>query len=62
VVKRAKAVAAAAVTISALAVVVPPAVHAATNSTSVTVPPVCLRLPLPNPFIPGAQTQIGYCP
>jgi ABC-type sugar transport system substrate-binding protein len=27
-----------------------------------TVPPVCVKQPLPNPFLPGAQIQVGYCP
>ena len=27
-----------------------------------TVPPVCVRQPLPNPVVPDAQLQVGYCP
>jgi hypothetical protein len=40
--------------IGGLALLVP--AHAA------TVPPVCIRIPLPNSVLPGAQIQIGYCP
>lgn len=31
-------------------------------SPSPTLPPVCVREPVPNPLIPDAQVQVGYCP
>jgi hypothetical protein len=34
----------------------------ATTRPAAKVPPVCVRIPLPNPYIPGAQIQVGYCP
>jgi hypothetical protein len=50
----------AASTISAAAVMFPSAAGAATPQAQV--PPVCVRIPVPNPYIPGAQIQVGYCP
>ena len=50
----------AASTIGAVAVMLPSAAGAATPQA--TVPPVCIRLPVPNPYVPGAQIQVGYCP
>jgi hypothetical protein len=49
----------AASTIGAVAVMLPPAAGATTQAQ---VPPVCVRVPIPNPYIPGAQIQVGYCP
>jgi hypothetical protein len=45
--------------IGAAAVMFPSAAGA---STQAQVPPVCVRVPVPNPLIPGAQIQVGYCP
>jgi hypothetical protein len=49
----------AASTIGAVALMLPPAAGA---STQAQVPPACVRVPVPNPFVPGAQIQVGYCP
>ena len=40
----------------------PGAALAQSSPSAVTVPPVCVKQPLPNPFIPDAQLQVGYCP
>jgi hypothetical protein len=40
----------------------PGAALAQASPSGVTVPPVCVKQPLPNPFLPGAQIQVGYCP
>jgi hypothetical protein len=49
----------AASTIGAAAVMFPSAAGA---SSQAQVPPACVRIPVPNPLIPGAQIQVGYCP
>jgi hypothetical protein len=47
--------------IGLLGLVLPAAAHATTRPKA-TLPPLCLRVPLPNPVLPGAQIQVGYCP
>jgi hypothetical protein len=49
----------AASTIGTVVVMLPSAAGAATQAQ---VPPVCVRVPVPNPYLPGAQVQVGYCP
>jgi hypothetical protein len=46
--------------LGALGFIIPSAAQASTPKA--TVPPLCLRVPLPNPVLPGAQIQVGYCP
>jgi hypothetical protein len=58
--RRVLAVVIAAGAISAPLAVVGPGVASATPA--VTVPPACLKVPIPNPVVPDAQLQLGYCP
>jgi hypothetical protein len=59
--KRAFAVVGAAAAIGVLAAA-GGAQAASSSAGSSSLPPACVTEPLPNPVLPGAQLEIGYCP